>query len=76
MGTLFIGTTHCLNKVNIPIYYMWTLNSHFTTKISQLHNQLTTTRTLFQTPTVIRLIKNQRMSSGELAESERFWWRA
>ena len=70
MGTLFIGTTHCLNKVNIPITC-----GHLTAILPPRYLSYTT-KSLQQELFFITLIKNQRMTSGELAESERFWWRA
>ena len=74
MGTLFIGTTHCLKKVIFPITC-----GHLTAILPPRYlryNQLTTTETIHQTPAVITLNKKQGMSSDELAASERFWWQS
>ena len=76
MGTLLIGinigTTHCLNKVTFPIRCG---NLKIISPPKYLsYNQLTTTETIHQTPAT--LITKQGISSGELAASERFWWRA
>ena len=74
MGTLCIGTTHCLNKVIFPITCGHLKIISPPRYLS--YNQLTTTETIYQTPAVITLIKKQGMSSGELAASERFWWQS
>ena len=73
MGTLFIGTTHCLNKVNIPITC-----GHLTAILPPGYLSYTTNspqqELVFKLQQLSRLLKGR--SSGELAQSERFWWRA